>query len=178
MKLVALPGRNSETEAWMLKLTDRLRLGQTATVIAHYQHWDNTGEPDVLAEVDRIEVASDDLVIAKSLGTLVLLAYASRHDALSGAVFIGTPLRGYPESTRTFLRQLLEETPILFIQQTADFSGSFAELNSLVGDVRQATMAEIAGEDHVYSDTEELAEIISGWWLSWEDPASGNFRCG
>jgi hypothetical protein len=164
MKLIALPGRNPETESWMAELTGALALGQTETLITRYRHWDAVVDPDVQGEAARLQLAADDVVIAKSLGTLVLLASTLIRPAPAYAIFIGTPILHYPAESLALLCDLAAQTPCLFIQQTADFTGGFACLSERLGDVPAAALEEVPGEDHIYADTEELAGIVTRWW--------------
>ena len=166
MRVIGLPGRNPETEAWMGTLTASLQLGQTVTEVAHYRHWDTGANPDVAHEAGRIQFSEDDLVIGKSMGTMVLLASAGLSGPPGRSVFIGTPISAYPADSLEALQQFGTAVPSLFIQQTADFTGSFAALEGVVGDLALASMAEVGGEDHVYADTGELKAIIESWWQS------------
>ncbi|MGD8830764.1 MAG: hypothetical protein PVF57_09180 [Pseudomonadales bacterium] len=164
MKVLALPGRNPETESWMQALVDGLSVGHTGARVAHYRHWDSGGDPDVAGEADRVEAGPEDLVIGKSLGTLVLLTVAGRQGNPGAAVFIGTPLVAYEEERLQRLRDFADATPSLFIQQTGDVTGSFAELASALQAPGRATLVEVPGSDHVYADTTALVRIIGGWW--------------
>lgn len=164
MKLIGLPGRNPETESWMQTLIGSLELGQVADTVAHYRHWDAGGDTDVVFEAGRISYGGDDAVVAKSMGTLVLLTRAQSNPPPSRAIFIGTPIVGYPPSSIEALQTFADTVPSLFIQQTSDIAGSFEAVKEVVGETRFASLAEIAGEDHVYSDTAELKVIIEDWW--------------
>ena len=166
MRVIGLPGRNPETEAWMQSLTASLQLGQTATEVAHYRHWDAGGDPDVAHEAGLIRFRSDDLVIGKSMGTMVLLAGAGLSGLPRRAVFIGTPISAYPAESIEALQRFAAAVPSLFIQQSADFTGSYASLEAVVGELSAVSLAEIAGEDHVYAETAELKTIIESWWQS------------
>ena len=166
MKLLGLPGRNPETEAWMGAITSSLKLGQSATEVAHYGHWDNGGDPDVPGEAARLAIGSGDVVIAKSMGTMVLLAAYRSGSAPARAVFIGTPISAYPEEARALLGEFASQIPSLFIQQNRDVTGTFADVAAVVGGAGLASMAEVEGEDHVYADTEMLSKLIEEWWGS------------
>lgn len=164
MKLIGLPGRNPETEAWMGAITGSLSLGQSATEVAHYLHWDNAGDPDVPGEAARLTIGTDDVVIAKSMGTMVLMAAYRGGTVPSRAVFIGTPISAYPDDARALLGEFAGRVPSLFIQQNRDVTGSFADVAAVVGGASLASLAEIEGEDHVYADTGALKDLIDEWW--------------
>ncbi len=171
MRLIGLPGRNPETEAWMTRLLEKLHVGQTDRWVAHYLHWEREREGeregereldvDVQAEAARLEISASDFVVAKSLGTMIALANAQASQYPARAVFIGTPLRGYADSQRAALQDLSSRTRALYIQQSADFTGSYEELRDLLP--ASATSVEVAGDDHVYADVDDLAAIINAW---------------
>jgi hypothetical protein len=163
MRLIGLPGQNPETAGWMRALVDSLALGQTSTEVAEYRHWEEATKPDVAHEATQLNVAPDDVVVAKSMGTMVLLTRARSGDLPARAVFIGTPIRGYPAPMLEDLREFANTVPSLFIQQTSDLTGGFEAVRAVVGEAASASLAEVAGEDHVYADTAELKAIIESW---------------
>ena len=156
--VLGLPGRNPETEAWLRKLLRTLALPDAE--VASYGHWQGGVEPDVAGEASRHPVAGRGLVVAKSMGTMVLLAGIEAGDP-ERAVLIGTPLQGYDEAQIDALKALAARRPCLFIQQTDDFTGDFAALHALLGDA--ATVVEVPGSDHVYADVDQLAMLIGRW---------------
>ena len=164
MNLIGLPGQNPETRSWMETLTGSLELGQTATSVSRYRHWEEGGRPDIAHEANRLDVREGDLVIAKSMGTMVLLAGARLKSAPARAVFIGTPIQSYPLVSIEYLQEFANTIPSLFIQQTSDFTGDFEAVRDVVGETPRASLAEIEGADHMYGDTAELTGIIEDWW--------------
>ena len=169
MDLIGLPGNNPETEPWLRELASRLMLGQTSNRICRYRHWDELCETDIQFEASQLRLLPEDVVVAKSMGTLVLLAHASLRGApIFGlperAVFIGIPYLQLPEPTLNSLQTFAANTPSLFIQQTEDFTGGFRGLETLLGTAPMATLVEVAGADHLYADTEALAGHIAIWW--------------
>jgi len=164
MNLYGLPGRDQATEAWMTELLKKLALGQDGWQLQSYRHWQSGLEPDVAYEADRVAVNETDMVVAKSLGTLVLLTAAAGEVSPAWAVLIGIPLVAYDAGRRTSLREFAGGRPTLFIQQTRDVTGSHAELADVVRGISTVTLAEVAGEDHVYSDTDELKSLIENWF--------------
>ena len=128
--------------------------------IARYRHWQDGGEPDVAREAAAHPVAGRALVVAKSMGTMVLLAAADR-GVPTRAVLIGVPIGVYSDEQLQSLRRLAERVPCLFIQQVEDFTGSAAALQEALGDA--ALVRTIAGSDHVYADVSELAGLIRNW---------------
>jgi len=159
--VLGLPGRNPETESWMSSLLATLRLNDTE--VASYGHWRKGEAPDIAQEADRFPIAARSLVIAKSMGTMVLLA-AAETGRPERAVLIGTPIDAYSDAQAEVLKSLITSLPILFVQQTNDFTGSAASLRALLG--AEATILEMVGSDHVYADVDELAMLIGGWLAS------------
>lgn len=169
MNIVGFPGRNPETESWMKTLLVPLASADRTAVIARYSHWNAEGSaegmPDVALEAARCSIGQDDLVVAKSMGTMVLLAAIALDQMPARAVLIGTPLKGYSESQMRELKALSTTIPCLFIQQTDDFTGSHAQVLSSVGsDSTMTTVRQVEGADHIYSDTEALTALILDWW--------------
>lgn len=160
-EVLGLPGRNPETEGWLAALLQAL--GNADAEVARYGHWQHGGDPDVAAEAGRHSVAERALVVAKSMGTMVLLAAVEKGDP-ARAVLIGTPVDAYSPAQIDALKALSARVPCLFIQQTDDFTGRAATLRAVLGE--QAVLREVAGSDHIYADVEELASLIGGWLAS------------
>jgi hypothetical protein len=169
VNLIGLPGRNAETEAWMTSLLEGLSISRQTASVARYRHWDDASEPDLAHEASRLTINDADLVVAKSMGTLVLLTHCLQHSPPFRAVFIGTPLKAYSSEKLASLKTFANQTPSLFIQQKSDIAGSFADLEPVVRQCAKATLAQIPGEDHIYADTDELATIIKNWWSDFAD---------
>ncbi len=159
--VLGLPGRNPETGPWMSDLLSAL--GADEVEVARYSHWQSGGEPDLARELAENPVAGRALVVAKSMGTMVLLA-AAEHGTPNRAVLIGTPVQAYTGTQIEALRALAEQFPCLFIQQTDDFTGSAASLRAVLGE--KTSLCEVPGSDHVYADVEELAALIANWQAS------------
>jgi hypothetical protein len=169
LDLVGLPGHDPQTEAWLQALLHKLEFGQQASRVAHYRHWDG-GEPDLNFEAAAVQASEDDLVIAKSMGTMVLLQAYGSGLRPAAAVLIGVPVNHYDANLRAALRDLASERTCLFIQQTGDFTGPFAQLAEVL-EGTPATLVEVSGDDHVYADTSVLASIIERWADSAAGPA-------
>lgn len=159
--VLGLPGRNPETESWLAGLL--ASLGEHDSEVARYQHWQSDTDPDVQREAAAFPVAGRALVVAKSMGTMVLLAAAEGGDP-ERAVLIGVPVQGYTQAQIHALRSMSDRLPCLFIQQTDDFTGSAAALRDILGS--GVALAEVAGSDHVYADVGELSALISNWQAS------------
>ncbi len=162
--MLGLPGQDPATQAWMTTLLDAIGDANDTCTVARYRHWDSDQQPDVKFEAAQIDTTSVDLLVGKSLGTMISLAAHKGYGlAPERAVFIGLPLVAYSDGLRDTLREFASTTPTLFIQQTADRTAAYSDVVECIGDCPQATTVEVAGSNHVYSDIEELRAIITGW---------------
>ena len=165
MKILGLPGINPTTEQWMKKLLGAIDLNQTEVVIQQYQCWSHPGSGMNLEKEASITAKSNpDIVIAKSIGTRVLLrAYMSYLISANKFVLIGIPIRSYSRSEISELNKLCALKSTLIIQQSDDPVGSYSTLISTIPDT-SCKMVEIQGSDHRYSDIEDLKLIIEPWY--------------
>jgi len=171
VKVFGLPGRNSETKEWMRELLTAT--GFPEAEIAHYRHWQHGFEGDVdlprwnslvTYEAERLRNRADCLVVAKSFGTLVAAsAFGLTSFRPNAAIFIGTPLRNLSSEQSQLYGNLSNHVPALFIQQSLDPGGSYAELYARVEIFAHAEAAEVSGSDHLYGDISELANVIKPW---------------
>jgi len=146
----------------MNELVGALGLGQAVTIC--YRHWGADIEPDVSFEAGCLQNQSINLVLAKSLGTLVATtAYSSFSFSPSRPVFIGTPLRSVAPDVLELYAKFTDNVPTLFIQQTADFTGSYMELNAITQEFARCDTVEVPGDDHSYSNIPALVAIIEPW---------------
>ena len=147
----------------MRELFAAIGLGEPA--IAHYRHWESDVEADISYEAERLRDKVPDLVVAKSLGTLIAVsAYCLHSFQPRTAVLIGVPLCNFSKQQLQLLQRFSDRIPTLFVQQSADPGASYAELQSLVRTFARSEAAEISGDDHAYTNTAELVEAISTWW--------------
>ena len=168
MKILGLPGINPATEQWMKQLLVALELNQTEIAIQQYQCWSNPGSKVNLESEALIAAKSNpDIVIAKSIGTRVLLS-AIRNGLISSNTFvlIGIPIQGYSNNEVSVLNKLCALKSTLIIQQSGDPVGSYSMLTSTIPDISLCKMVEIQGNDHRYSNIAELKLIIEQWYRS------------
>lgn len=166
MRLLGLPGREPATLGQMQALFARLEVGQTETEIRRHGFWDTDWtNPDLLPEADAVGLLSADLVIAKSIGTLITMLAADRHGfSPTACVFIATPLkRLIAEDRIPLLEAHCDAIPTLFIQQAEDFNGAYAPLAEIVARHPRCTAVEIPGCDHLYEDLDLIAPLIEAW---------------
>lgn len=161
MNVTALPGRRSETAAWLKGVL--VAAGFPEAVVTRYRHWDTALEASVAFEAARFANQAPPLVIAKSLGTVIAAtAFCLHQFRPSAAVLIGTPYAALESRDVGFLRQFSASVRTLFIQQSADPGGSAAELAGALHLARGEVVA-IPGDDHLYSDAVALASLIQHW---------------
>jgi len=162
MRTLGLPGRNPGTGAWIRELFHALSLEDAE--VARYRHWDEAIEPDVEREAASLHGQCPDLLVAKSLGTLIATtAHASFSFRPRRAVVIGVPLRRLTSDMLDGYRRFANQLPSLFIQQTADFNGPFSELHVAIGETAYGRFAEVPGHDHFYGNIAELVSVIEPW---------------
>jgi len=163
MNLLGLPGRNPGTFEWMGNLLGTLELGQQSTTVIRYDCWTSGGELDLAHETARARDADPDLVVAKSIGTIVAInAFAS--GATRRFVMIGTPLRIYKDRDLDLLGRLADACSVRFIQQTDDRAGSMADLRTALSSLPSGWFLEVPGDDHAYSDIAALKWGIERWF--------------
>ena len=161
MHVTALPGRRSETEAWLRSVL--VAAGFPEAVVTRYRHWDTEVEANVPFEAARLANQSPPLVIAKSLGTVIAAtAFCLHKFRPTGAVLIGTPYAALESGDLRFLQQFSAAVETLFIQQSEDPGGSAAELAAALHLARGEVVA-VSGDDHMYSDSTALAAVIQRW---------------
>lgn len=161
MKILGLPGISPATKNWMQDLITALDDGDSDATILEYRHWSDGDGADIDHEIGRLEKVSADLVIAKSFGTAVATgAFDAVGFRPKQAVFIGCPLKRHGLDNFGRLCRFAASVPTLFIQQTADFVGSYRDLGDVVGSLDNATTREVPGDDHVYADIEQLRGLI------------------
>jgi hypothetical protein len=161
MNILGLPGVNPATKKWMQELLIGLSGDSIDSKIQEYRHWSDNSDVDIDYEANCLKESSADLVIAKSLGTFVsTYAFDVYNFRPRKAVFIGSPIRRHSSGNYELLSKFVETVPTHFIQQTSDFNGSYSELSNIVQDLPNATITEVPGEDHIYSNFDELQKII------------------
>lgn len=161
MKVLGLPGRDHRTEQWLRQLLRDIDAGQST--VAHYRHWDG-GEPNVPHEVERLAGQEADLIVAKSMGTLVATqAVAAGLVRPRLVVLIGVPIGHLTAATLEPFRTVGANIPVLFIQQTDDMTGKFAQVAEFAAGLEHSSAVEVAGSDHQYEDIPQLVTIIRSW---------------
>ena len=158
MLITALPGRNVETEAWLKSVLIAAKYPDAE--VTRYRHWETNAEASVALEASRLVNQSPQLVIAKSLGTIIAATAFCLHEFRPTiAVLIGTPYISLKSNEVQFLRRFAAGVDTLFIQQAQDPGGS-ADLLSAALQLTRGKVIEVSGNDHLYSDTSVFASIL------------------
>jgi hypothetical protein len=131
--------------------------------VTRYRHWESGTEASVVYEATRLAKQSPQLLIAKSLGTVIAATAFCLHEFRPAiAVLIGTPYTALESNEVQFLRHFAAHVDTMFIQQAQDPGGS-AVLLATVLQVVRGEVVEVPGSDHLYSDTIALASILDRW---------------
>lgn len=161
MEILGMPGIKPATANWMSDLFVALGEPCSGFRIANYRHWAENCKADVNYEASCLENASPGILVAKSFGTVVSsYAFSSFNFRPKKAIFIGTPLQTHSRDSYRLLETFVSTTPTIFIQQTADFLGSYQELSGAIETFNNARAVEVPGNDHAYSKIELLKTII------------------
>ena len=161
MQVVALPGRRSETEPWLRDLL--LASGLPDSGVVRYRHWYSDAEASVSFEAALLSDQAPQLVVAKSLGTVIAATAFGHHSFRpAAAVLVGTPFQAIAAEDLRLLQKFARGVETLFIQQTEDPGGAAAELRDAL-QLTRGQVAAVPGSDHLYSDTCALVNALLPW---------------
>jgi hypothetical protein len=166
MRIHGLPGRRPDTQAWMGRVLQALPFPADARSVQAYRCWSAPGaELSFDEEAALLLAARADLLVAKSIGTRIALRASHATDfAARAAIFIGTPIDSFPPPARATLAAFASARPVLFVQQAQDVTGRAEALRAALAGAARASLVEIPGSDHAYSDVTLLATIADAWW--------------
>lgn len=167
MHILALPGISQKTEKWANNLLAELAAPESTMTVQRYLHWDCGDGEQCLKfadEVERLRGLAVDLLVAKSLGTMIgLAACAKQIIAPQRAVLIGTPVSGFKENNMN-LREMADlGIPCVYIQQVHDIVGPAAAMKKEIDGLPGVQLIEIPGDNHQYKDLKLLARHIKRW---------------
>ena len=163
LEVLGLPGRDEATVAWLGELLESLALDTAVRRVQRYRFWAQGTPPDVDTEARLAGAAGADVVVAKSMGTLVAINARQHGLRPRRSVFIGTPIAHYQAPQHALLKQYCASGAVLFIQQTDDFTGSFGAVAAAVAALPGCRSLEVAGSDHRYDDIGACSDAIAGW---------------
>ncbi|MFA6313994.1 MAG: hypothetical protein WCV99_18855 [Sterolibacterium sp.] len=161
MNVIALPGRNQQTESWLRSVLLEAELPVDGML--RYRHWDSAVDADVDFEAERLANQTPALVIAKSLGTVIAAtAFCLHQFRPQGVILIGTPYGALTPEVLVRIRQLALGAETLFIQQTEDPGGPASQIATTL-QLSRSEVVSVPGDDHLYTDIAALAVIIKRW---------------
>ncbi|THB74071.1 MAG: hypothetical protein D6B25_14145 [Desulfobulbaceae bacterium] len=162
MKILLLPGANPATIQWLSDLCDQLDLPAHDRETHSYSFLEKPDEPkSINHEVSLLNQSHYDLVIAKSLGSFILLQ--GLHERIISAersLIFGVPL-DIADDVGFDLAYFgaADHNNILFIQQINDKLGKADKLAAHV----TRNLFTIQGKDHMYNSHHLFLKHISGW---------------
>ncbi|HIF9076669.1 hypothetical protein [Photobacterium damselae] len=163
MKILAIPGKMPATKAWLEKIIAQTPWKHEEITLHNFSAWGSDDEFSVTTEVQSLPFGHFDVVITKSIGTLITLK-AQRKISWDKLVFIGVAWSLYSEQDKALLPALDNQgKPVLIIQENHDPFGSFQEINQVVSGKKCIKCVEVSGERHQYADVEQIGSIISNW---------------
>jgi len=161
MQVVALPGRRSETVLWLRELLHAVGLPDSGVV--RYRHWHSDVEASVSFEAGLLADQTPQLVVAKSLGTVIAASAFAHHGFRpTAAVLVGTPFQAVAAEDLRLLQNFALGVETLFIQQIQDPGGPAAALHDALR-LTRGQVAAIPGSDHLYSDVSALVSVLGPW---------------
>ena len=162
MNILAIPGKMPATKAWLQSVLSGTTLSKQNIKCHQFIAWNNDQEFDVDSEANELPAGHYDLLITKSIGTLIALKSSKvTYDKL---IFIGVALSLYSDKDKELLVSLKDKSiSVLIIQENHDPFGFFDEIKSVMGKNNNIQCVEVTGEHHQYKNVEELSRIIDTW---------------
>lgn len=165
MNILLLPGANRNSLEWFAQLQQQfgnMRISNHSCLTNNYSFWQNdNAEPSLEHEISQLPKLELELVIAKSLGTLVFLQ-AATHSLLSWkkALLFGIPLRLAEQTKFSPTSLKLLPTPNLHtVHQRNDQLCPCIELTLH----QPKHLLQIAGSVHKYDDFSLCAKTCKQW---------------
>lgn len=163
MKILAIPGKMPATKTWLADILEHAHLSDAQILLHEFDAWKTSTSFDVNNECRQLPMGHFDLVITKSIGTLLVLR--SHNLTWNKLIFIGSALSLYETSDKQALVALKDKYfSTLMIQEDQDPFGGYDELNALLGeDKGKVTCFSVKGEHHQYPNTTEIGQMITHW---------------
>lgn len=150
MKTLILPGANPSTIQWFEGLTQKLGISGESTTVHRYAFWSGQNDQkDISTEVALLPPDPFDLIMAKSIGSMVLLhGIKEQKLQFKKALIIGIPLDIAPETGfDSEALKLLSDESIFVVQQKNDKLGAASGLTGY----NPANLLIIDGSNHLYN---------------------------
>lgn len=171
MNLLLLPGNSPDHKDWIQELGRLFEPNFDVVEIIEYESWKapHARIVDLNVEIEKIKKItsgwSDYYIFAKSVG-VALAVKAIREGVLkpSRCVFVGTPILWTRENNIDLDAWIVGfSIQTLFIQQRSDPCMPSSELKEFLKakKVSNYTYAEVMGDDHKYSDLEQVTSLAT-----------------
>lgn len=166
MKILGLPGRDESSFSWLKDILAVIELPGAEKKAQYYEHWRSEGAGiDASLEIGRAAAYKPDLIVGKSLGSVGTLLGVSMGALNPGAcILIGVPVLEMQQQELDVLAHWpANGIPTLIIQQTAGRTGGYPDLLEKITPAGACVAIEVTGDDHLYSDIDEMGQIMNSW---------------
>ena len=163
MKTIIIPGYSSKNKEW----ANEVKSHTDNSEIVEWPHWsDSTHKFHVKDEVFKLQeiIKDEDVnIIAKSIGTLVLMCYLEKNKINGKIILCGVPYNDLNENDKSSYKILsdFDPTKIIIIQNSLDEHGSFEEARRFISGYNpNIKFIEKAGSTHEYPYYEEFNKFL------------------
>ena len=151
------------TQTWLEEIISITPWKNEDIDLHYFNAWDSNHDFNIQNEIEHLPSGHYDVVITKSIGTLITLKSQQRI-SWDRLVFIGIAWSLYSNKEKELLPALNNQgLPVLIIQEKHDPFGSYQEINQVLLNLEHITCIEVAGDHHQYPNVSLIAEIITNW---------------
>jgi len=154
VKSVFFPGYDKTTVHLIASIAPDINIDTDNLSTIEYLFWDSSSSPKLQDEVNALDIIHTDIVIAKSLGTLIFLeAVKQKRISFRKAILFGIPVHLAKKigCNNNIFNEL--NGNMLVIHQIDDFVVSIEDVKNIA----IPNLKIILGSDHKYSDSEQYA---------------------
>lgn len=162
MKVLLLPGVNPKTETWIRELTHHFGISTNQSCLHRYLFWENPDQSKSLRqEIENLPKDHYDLVLAKSVGSLVLMqATFELHLTWDKAIVFGIPLKIIEETNFNIdALSIVRDKQFYIVQQIDDPLGPVIHIK----EYEPFNICSIEGSDHQYDIFELFSQDVFSW---------------
>lgn len=173
MDLLLFGGNSARNKDWINLVERKLSSEFTSANVCVYEHW-KIGDEFINLEKELARLPSltknlgEYVIFAKSIGT-ILSMMAIQKGILNPkkCVYVGLPIRFVEQDKEIDLEKLIldNSAPSLFIQNTADPTAPFMELENFIKDIPNTMnyLKELPGDTHNYDDLESMKDLVKSF---------------
>lgn len=163
MNILAIPGKMPITEQWLSKIILATDWRDETIDMHRFVAWDSDQAFSVDKEVSFLPSGHFDVVITKSIGSLITLK-AQNSITWDRLVLIGVAWSLFSDQERQLLPALEEKgQPVLIIQENHDPFGTYMDIAAVVAGKHNICCLEVSGDRHQYTDTDAIGKLINHW---------------